>query len=238
LKRNSQVPKNFTFKDKIILRLLRPPTIRGIYQRENYRLKRGKVFNMAREVFLEIARRMVAAGDLQEEDDIFYLYKGEIFDYLRFHSLKADFKTVVSVRKKIIESYKDEQMPRRVITRGLPSEERMDSPLLEVNKIMEGQGTSQGKAEGEVIVMNKLDLTADYKGKILVTTATDPGWTIIFPLLKGVVTEQGGLLSHASIIARELGFPCIVKVKDATKILKNGQTIELDAIKGKITLLN
>jgi rifampicin phosphotransferase len=85
--------------------------------------------------------------------------------------------------------------------------------------------------------MNNIDYGVDVKNKILVTKATDPGWTIIFPLLKGVITETGGVLSHASIVSRELGIPCIVKVVDATEKLKTGDKVKMDARAGVVHII-
>ena len=87
------------------------------------------------------------------------------------------------------------------------------------------------------MVLKEIDYKADFSGKILITHATDPGWTIVFPLLKGVITETGGLLSHASIISRELGIPCMVKVPQATKFLRTGDLIEMNALSGEISII-
>ncbi|EEC18249.1 conserved hypothetical protein, partial [Ixodes scapularis] len=69
---------------------------------------------------------------------------------------------------------------------------------------------------------------------ILITNATDIGWSPYFPLLAGIVTEIGGLLSHGAVIAREYGLPCIVGVENATDIFVSGDTILLDATRGTV----
>ena len=61
-----------------------------------------------------------------------------------------------------------------------------------------------------------------YEGDILVTTATDIGWSPYFPLLGGVVTELGGLISHGAVVAREFGLPCIVGASNATLKVEDG----------------
>jgi phosphoenolpyruvate synthase/pyruvate phosphate dikinase len=66
---------------------------------------------------------------------------------------------------------------------------------------------------------------------------TDPGWTPYFIPAAGIVMDQGGLLSHGSIVAREYGIPAVVNVGDATKIIKTGQTILVDANRGIIKIL-
>ena len=71
-------------------------------------------------------------------------------------------------------------------------------------------------------------------GAILVTRATDPSWTPLFTLASGVIVEVGGMLSHASTIAREYGLPALANVKDATRLLKTGDRVTLDASAGRV----
>ena len=70
---------------------------------------------------------------------------------------------------------------------------------------------------------------------ILVAPQTDPGWTMVFPSLRGVIVERGGLLSHAAIVAREYGIPCLIGVEDATNTIKDGSIIKLDVDKGYVS---
>ncbi|XP_059048058.1 putative phosphoenolpyruvate synthase [Achroia grisella] len=72
------------------------------------------------------------------------------------------------------------------------------------------------------------------QGDVLITHATDIGWSPYFPLLTGIVTELGGLISHGAVIAREYGLPCIVGAMDATDIFKTGDIVRLSGTKGLI----
>jgi pyruvate,water dikinase len=74
-------------------------------------------------------------------------------------------------------------------------------------------------------------------GDILVTRQTDPGWAPVFFLIKGLIMERGGMLSHGSIIARELGIPAVVGVKDATQRIRHGQVVALDGDLGDVRLV-
>lgn len=71
-------------------------------------------------------------------------------------------------------------------------------------------------------------------GDILITRSTDIGWSPYYPILKGLVTELGGLLSHGTIVAREYGLPCIVAAAHATKFFRHGETVFMDADNGII----
>lgn len=98
-----------------------------------------------------------------------------------------------------------------------------------------GTPVSRGKIEAPARVVKHLEAAGSIQpGDILVTNATDIGWTPYFPLLAGIVTEIGGLLSHGAVIAREYGLPCVVGVEGATDIFTSGETLILDATRGTV----
>jgi pyruvate,water dikinase len=74
-------------------------------------------------------------------------------------------------------------------------------------------------------------------GDILVTKATDPGWTTLFINAGGVLLGTGGTLQHGASVAREMGKPCIVGIEDVTKIIKDGQIVEMDGSTGIVRIL-
>jgi pyruvate,water dikinase len=98
-----------------------------------------------------------------------------------------------------------------------------------------GLCVSPGSVEAEVVVLrDPRDFALMKPGAILVTIATDPSWTTLFTVASGVIVEVGGMLSHASTIAREFGLPALANVKDATRILKTGDRVKLDASAGRV----
>src|SRR5207253_5196581 len=97
---------------------------------------------------------------------------------------------------------------------------------------------SPGRVTAEIVVMRDPGEFASMKrGAILVAPATDPSWTPLFTLAAGVIVEVGGMLSHASTIAREYGLPALANVQDATRILKTGDRVLLDASNGRVVRL-
>ena len=74
-------------------------------------------------------------------------------------------------------------------------------------------------------------------GEILVTRFTDPGWTPLFGIAGAVVTEVGGLLSHAAVIGREYGIPAVLNLPGATRTLCTGQRVRVDGRAGTVALL-
>ena len=72
------------------------------------------------------------------------------------------------------------------------------------------------------------------QGDILVTKFTDPAWTAVFSKINGVITETGGLLSHAAVVSREYGLACILLVKNATDVIQDGDIITMNCKTGEI----
>jgi pyruvate,water dikinase len=87
-------------------------------------------------------------------------------------------------------------------------------------------------------VFSPAEAAALEPGDILVTRATDPGWTPVFSLIGGAVLEIGGALSHGAIVAREFGLPAVVNVPQATQRIRNGQMIQVDGGRGEVLLLD
>jgi pyruvate,water dikinase len=75
-------------------------------------------------------------------------------------------------------------------------------------------------------------------GEILVTSQTNIGWTLLFPRAAAIVTDVGAPLSHAAIVARELGIPAVVNCADATARLRTGDRVRVDGVQGTVEILD
>jgi rifampicin phosphotransferase len=75
-------------------------------------------------------------------------------------------------------------------------------------------------------------------GEILIAPFTDAPWTPLFIPAGAVVVETGGILSHAATVAREFGIPCVVMVKDATRIIHDGDLVEVNGVTGQVTIIS
>jgi pyruvate,water dikinase len=105
-------------------------------------------------------------------------------------------------------------------------------------KILTGVAVCPGVATGPArVVLHSDDDVNVLPGEILVAPFTDPGWTPYFLRAAAIVMDQGGLLSHGSIIAREYGIPAVVNVGPATKIIRTGQMLQVDGARGRVTLV-
>jgi phosphohistidine swiveling domain-containing protein len=98
-----------------------------------------------------------------------------------------------------------------------------------------GQTGSPGKAQGKVVIVSpdNMDILFE-EGSVLVCAVTTPDYVPLMQKAAAIVTDQGGILSHAAIVARELKKPCIVGTARATEVLKDGQMVMVDADKGTV----
>jgi len=90
--------------------------------------------------------------------------------------------------------------------------------------------------EGRAKVILSPKDNIELNGEIIVAERTDPGWVPLYPSASGLIIERGSVLSHSAIVARELGLPTIVGIKNLTKLVKDGQIIKMDAGKGIVYL--
>ncbi len=109
---------------------------------------------------------------------------------------------------------------------------------LSLSSELKGMVASSGKATGIVRVINKVSEFGNFqKGDILVSAMTRPEFLPIMEKAAAIVTDEGGITSHAAIVSRELGIPCIIGTQTATRVLKTGQKVEVDAINGIVKIL-
>src|SRR5690606_17948952 len=102
--------------------------------------------------------------------------------------------------------------------------------------LVRGLGAGPGIASGAVRVLLSPDVSAELQpGEILVAPMTSPDWVPIMRRAAAVVTDSGGMTSHAAIVSRELGIPCIVGTRNATSKLTDGVVVTVDAGAGTVT---
>jgi pyruvate,water dikinase len=105
--------------------------------------------------------------------------------------------------------------------------------------VLKGDGGSAGVARGRArIVLDPSDANGLNPGDILVAPMTDPAWTPLFLPASAVVVNVGALMSHAVIVSRELGIPCVVAVAGATERIADGAMLEVDGTAGTVTVLD
>ncbi|SBS74077.1 hypothetical protein MHPYR_190017 [uncultured Mycobacterium sp.] len=131
------------------------------------------------------------------------------------------------------------RLPAAYLFDGVPTEGKSDAPDVNADGALMGYAASAGRAEGVVrSVMGLADLASVERGDILLASNIDPGWTSVFPLIAGLVTETGGILSHGAILAREYGIPTVTSVDGALGLLPSGTRVRVDGSAGTVTVLD
>lgn len=214
---------------KVILERCR----KGVAYREHSKSIFIKVVDIFRQALRHLAQKMVAESRLPDADLLFFLTIPEIGVLLRTRSPKLVARAIR--RQRLLPVMKARKFPE--IVKGIPRAIASSSPEEEmpIKKYVTGAAVSQGVVVGPARVANTIEEAVNVeKGDILITYCTDIAWSPYFPLLAGVVTELGGLISHGAVVAREYGLPCIVGAKGATSVFRSGDIVKLDANKGTL----
>ncbi len=171
-------------------------------------------------------------------DDIIYLLPEEIINLLNEGQLTKDILKVIEERRKgyaYISDNKNEYI--LAVNKELEKWKKRFSKEHDEN-LIKGIVVYKGEAKGRAaIVKDRSELNKVERGDILVTRLTTPDFIIAMKKAIGIVTDLGGVTSHAAVTSRELKIPCIVGTKNATKIIKDGDIIELDTIDGSVRIL-
>ncbi|XP_050043365.1 rifampicin phosphotransferase-like [Dermacentor andersoni] len=214
---------------RLILKLVVPRARSAVAARETGKSAMVRVIHQLRLMCHELAHRMLLEGRLPSPELLFFLSYEEIGILLRTRAPELVLKA--QRRQKIYEQLDKDKYPTILI--GVPKPIEIIRKRVEGDFEIRGNPMSQGIAEGKARVVPTFEEAhLIEKGDILITTATDTGWTPYFPLLAGVVTEIGGPLSHGAVVAREYGLPCVVGIEGVTTMLTSGDYVQLDGNTG------
>lgn len=201
--------------------------------------KRGMLQSV--DVCRGVARRMgallAADGVLTDPEDVFYLTTSE----LTAGALPADVKDLVGRRRERRALYATLVIPSE--WRGMPVPSRAVDAESEIRQSVQGQdtvsgiGVSPGVVEGVARVVLDADFGEVDDGEILVSPTTDPSWASIMFVSAALVVDIGGALSHAAVVARELGLPCVVNTQVGTSVIRTGDRIRVDGARGTVEIL-
>lgn len=201
--------------------------------REDNRLFRSNMFSITRSIFRRVGVILKEQEILKHADDVFYMSVEEVLAIANGQEI-SDVSLKVSGRKQTYFDYQNETPPSHFLSLGEKMIEEVDQAQTESSAI---RGVSAGVVSGRVKVMKEFEMPNKIDFEILITRHTDPGWTALIALSKGLIIEHGGVLSHASIVARELGIPAVIGVRGATDLYKDGQKVEIDGSTGNIKVI-
>ncbi|HET7726066.1 MAG TPA: PEP-utilizing enzyme [Candidatus Limnocylindrales bacterium] len=204
----------------------------------NYHIDR-RIQSHLRRLVTRVARWLVREGVFDDPDDVFFLTRDEIRDAL---VAPEDRRATVMARRAEHARQLTIRPPRVVGREPAASEpaDRFDGARLESGRDDElrGTGASAGVVRGTARVTRSPD---DFErirpGDIIVCPSSNPSWIPVFAIAGGLVTNTGGVLSHAAVVAREFGLPAVVGTGDATDRIADGRQIEIDGTTGIVRLL-
>jgi pyruvate,water dikinase len=217
--------------------------------RENFKTPLCLLQQEIRRFVNEAGRRWAVAGRLEAASDVYYLLYPELGALLVGEPLPFALRERISLRKAghaacltlkmpdMIEVEDGVVRPIRAETlRALglipPSDE---GPAAAGELTLRGLGSSPGRAEGRARVITDPRLGLELQpGEVLVAHSTDPGWTPLFYHCAAVVVDVGGLLSHASTVAREYRIPAVVNVQHGTELIRTGDYLVVDGATGEV----
>ncbi|MEO1160543.1 MAG: PEP-utilizing enzyme, partial [Pseudomonadota bacterium] len=214
-----------------------------VRDRENLRFERTRIFGRARKVFLAIGRELAALGHLDDARDVFFLTVEEVLGAIEGFAATQDLRSVIALRRSETEQSATRPDPEeRLVAKGAAINV---GSLLQPGRGLPEAGGSESERTGTAcsagVVTARARVIRDPSkeslapGDILVARHTDPGWIAVFSNASAIVVERGSLLSHSAIVAREMGIPCVVALKNATQWIADGETISVDGSTGKVT---
>lgn len=201
----------------------------AVVDREYTKSRLIEIIDLFKTQYALLGRLLVREGMLKDADLVYFLTHGEIGRLIggdsALEALAARRRKAYAIQEEL--SFDDTYL-------GKPVADVLD--LEQRDGVMSGVPVSNGECEGIVrIVHSADDANQLQKGEIMVARFTDIGWTPYYSIARGLITEIGSSLSHGAVVAREYGLPTIVNVKGATKLLRNGDRIVMNASKGWIT---
>jgi pyruvate,water dikinase len=192
-----------------------------------------------RTLAVRVGARLARAGQLAAAEDVFYLTRDDVAEAIRDgvprHALVAERREEHARNEQRTPPYWVGKIPDKP-----PSGDRFDGPRIAsgASDTLTGKGASAGVVRGPArVTLSQDDFGRIQPGDIIVCPSSNPSWVPVFTIAGGLVTNTGGVLSHAAVVAREFGLPAVVGTGDATTRIADGRMLEIDGTAGTVRLL-
>jgi phosphohistidine swiveling domain-containing protein len=226
-----------TYK-KIILRWALKQAKQYCINRENLKQAFVKSHGLLKQYLMEIADGLRDKGIIRQTEDIFFITYGDLRAILFDPDEGPKWDKVIQQNRTERKKYLEIRHPK--VIRQTGDQYDWDFAAEEPGNghhFLKGIGCSDGNISAKArIICNPDNFHELEKGEILVAPSTNPGWTPLFVLAAGIITEVGGALSHGSIIAREYGIPYVANIQNATRIIKTGDRVLLNGSLGTVKI--
>ncbi|XP_015597464.1 uncharacterized protein LOC107268831 [Cephus cinctus] len=221
---------------KWILKKVIPYCRNIVMCREQTKSHLVSVLHKIRLAYCKLSQLMTQECLIPDRNILFFLTHQEIGRLLRSPDPVLLRKAIK--RRRLFPQLEKLSYPETII--GIPTPLPVNSnPVIHEGAVkVKGTSISNGSVLGRACVITDLSEASNIcPGDILITRSTDIGWSPYFPLIGGVVTELGGLISHGAVVAREYGLPCLVGATEATQIFHTGDTVLLAGNTGILQLV-
>jgi len=204
----------------------------------------SRLFIPTRQLLHLIGEILVSKNIIQNPKDIYFLTEPEI-DELMYRDASFPRNYLIEKRKASFYRSKKKSPPDEFID-NFPIFKKNEFCQQEItikkkdpqNSSWKGIGASPGITTGKIKKIETINQIHDFKGdEILVTTSPNPIWASVFPIVSGLISETGDILSHGLVLAREYNLPAVINIPNITKNLKDGQKVKIDGTQGLITLI-
>jgi pyruvate,water dikinase len=212
---------------------------RMIPLREQTKLIAVTTINEVRMAMRELGRRGVAAHRFGAPEDVTMLLESELDSYVSNPELFVpviaerlkEYRALFEIEPPFIIDADPEPLP------AWPRRSRPRSAAAQPGDVLRGIGGSAGQYQGTARVVLDLEAAMGLEpGEVMVAPLTDAAWTPLFLVAGAVVVDVGALNSHAVVVSRELGIPCVLSLDDATLRLRNGMQLIVDGTAGTVTV--
>jgi pyruvate,water dikinase len=182
----------------------------------------------------QIGALLADAGRLADEEDAFYLTIDELTGTTVIDP-RADLADLVTARREERQRYQSVTIPSAWTGRPTPQPGHQADASTDTS--LSGIGACTGIVEGRAVVVTDPAEADIADGDILIAHTTDPSWVSLMFLSAALVVDIGGLMSHAAVVARELGIPCVMNTKTGTEMLRTGDIVRVDGGAGTVHVL-
>jgi pyruvate,water dikinase len=192
-----------------------------------------------RRLAVRVGTRLVQDGSISEPSDVLYLHRDEVADLLQ----APEDRSAMIADRRAEQARQRTLKPPTKLGREEPDfgvTSRFDVAREEAGDAdeLQGTGASAGVVRGPArVALGSEDFERIQRGDIIVCPSSNPSWVPVFAIAAGLVTNTGGVLAHAAVVAREFGLPAVVGVAGATNKIADGRMVEIDGTAGTVRLL-
>lgn len=189
---------------------------------------------------MRVGTRLVREGVIAKADDVLYLTRAEVSPLLRH----PEDRRATVVDRRAIHARQAARTPPKYVGKAPEAAagpvDRFEGAKVESTEagVLRGTGASAGVVRGPArVILTSNEFGRIGPGDIIVCPSSNPSWVPVFAIAGGLVTNTGGVLSHAAVVAREFGLPAVVGVAGATTAIADGRQLEIDGTAGTVRLL-